>query len=605
MIYSRFSIVWPSIEGSPDSDKVDALTYGLATLVMGEELFEKTQKTADQGYCQHCTCEHCQNIKLRTEKHPTKRIRRGNRYAQHVRTFCIGNGPKEYVKEYHIKLESGKMLGTLAALSLARMNNLETFKWDMPTGLVRDIWVSLSLASTHLETVWIRFHDNGDIGGQHGPSRVLSTLQSLLPVLGPVPQTSSVQPDIGQIEGGLAPLELSHRRVERPSFSILPPLKRLSVLDVDELAYMDEMSVLLKNSIDTLRELRISVAPHLMKPGGWAEPANIAKFFSGVDVTALLFSKIYDGSLKDDICKTPGQHTQLPNTRATSPANLSGISHPLDGRLLSAVVSQNKADAEGVTLLGQSQLNSIEESATGVIPSLKGNKSNTLRLEVLEFEKMILNATALQNSIDWSFITSLTLLQCANHEQLWKALRKAYYPRSPSCSSLPVSPVFRGDFSQASSDEAVEILSQSNLRSFLPYSRPDSVSTYRMNLKRLHTDTVSPALISFLKETLAPNSLEWMFLQDGRGYISTVKLEAIFQGPIRRHRTSLTKVMIDSAVEDSAIRRKWTFNTEMLAFVSSDKMPSLKELAMCIDYKDWVRYSPSPFCSGFTLLIDP
>jgi hypothetical protein len=39
---------------------------------------------------------------------------------------------------------------------------------------------------------------------------------------------------------------------------------------------------------------------------------------------------------------------------------------------------------------------------------------------------------------------------------------------------------------------------------------------YHLNLRKIHTDAASPALISFLKETLAPNTLETLFLQDRR-----------------------------------------------------------------------------------------
>jgi hypothetical protein len=37
---------------------------------------------------------------------------------------------------------------------------------------------------------------------------------------------------------------------------------------------------------------------------------------------------------------------------------------------------------------------------------------------------------------------------------------------------------------------------------------------YHLNLRKIHTDAASPALISFLKDTLAPNTLETLFLQD-------------------------------------------------------------------------------------------
>jgi hypothetical protein len=59
------------------------------------------------------------------------------------------------------------MLGTLVALAVGRMRNLETFIWDMPTGVLRDVWLALgSLADREdghecrLERVWVRWHDN-------------------------------------------------------------------------------------------------------------------------------------------------------------------------------------------------------------------------------------------------------------------------------------------------------------------------------------------------------------------------------------------------------------------------------------------------------------
>jgi hypothetical protein len=594
--------VWPNDEGSAESNNVDALTYGLATLVMGEELFDKApghQKSADQGYCSHCTCEHCQNAKVRRGTHPIKKVRRGNHFAQYTRSFCIGNGPKENVKDYHIKREAGKMLGTLAALSLARMPNLEIFKWDMPTGIVRDIWMSLSYASTKLETVWVRFHDNGPVGVEPGPLMAgLLTTQNPLLALNTLSQMPPMRPDAGPNVNGVLALQLSYGRIERPSFSILPPLGNLSVLDIDEIAYVDEMSVLIGRSIDHLRELRISVATRLVNPGGWTAPANAAEYFCGIDVTGLLFSKVYDTSLPDEACATTRHQSQFQTLQANNQIGFHGLSYPSKETSSRAAASLSNTDTEGLKLASQIQSSFNGESTSRVVST--SGTAKKLRLQILEIEKLLLNASALQNSIDWSLITTLTLLHCGNHEQLWKALRKAYSPRSSSFSTLSVSPVFRREFAQLSSEEAVEILSQSNLHAFLPNSRQESFSTYKLNLKRLHTDTVSPALISFLKDTLAPNSLEWMFLQDGRDYFSTVKLEAIFQGPIRRHRGSLTKVMIDSAIgpagkSSNQKRKKWMANTDFLAFVTSGKMASLKELAISLDYKDWVSSCFEPF----------
>lgn len=66
-----------------------------------------------------------------------------------------------------ITKEGGKMLGTLVALAIARMINLETFVWDMPTGVLRDVWLALSSQADRtdgedcrLDRLWIRWHDN-------------------------------------------------------------------------------------------------------------------------------------------------------------------------------------------------------------------------------------------------------------------------------------------------------------------------------------------------------------------------------------------------------------------------------------------------------------
>ena len=52
-------------------------------------------------------------------------------FSQYTRKFSLGNGPSDWVQEYLITKEGGKMLGTLVALTVARMPNLETFIWDV------------------------------------------------------------------------------------------------------------------------------------------------------------------------------------------------------------------------------------------------------------------------------------------------------------------------------------------------------------------------------------------------------------------------------------------------------------------------------------------
>jgi len=194
-----------------------------------------------------------------------------------------------------------------------------------------------------------------------------------------------------------------------------------------------------------------------------------------------------------------------------------------------------------------------------------------LKLEVLELERVPLSVSVLRKAFDWSMLSTLTLLHCSNHEQLWKVLRRLYTPRSAFQPSPSSSKAYKASFT---------------LR-----------SEYQLNLKRIHTNTVSPSLISFLKETLAPNSLEVLFLQEGRSYSSTVTVDAIYRGPMRRHKASLKKLMIDSGEKSpdghtatSSRWRRWMLNREILTFITSGRMSSLRELAVSIDYKDWHHF---------------
>lgn len=106
-IYSRFDIVWPDASSSVEPRTgVDALTYGLSTLVMHEDAFRSYPTTK--------TCHHCGNIVRSNDQdsfaEPRKR-RRGNNYAQYTRKFSLGNGPKDWVKEYSIDREGARCWG--------------------------------------------------------------------------------------------------------------------------------------------------------------------------------------------------------------------------------------------------------------------------------------------------------------------------------------------------------------------------------------------------------------------------------------------------------------------------------------------------------------
>ena len=78
---------------------------------------------------------------------------------------------------------------------------------------------------------------------------------------------------------------------------------------------------------------------------------------------------------------------------------------------------------------------------------------------------------------------------------------------------------------------------------------------YKLNIRRLHTDTVSRPLLAFIKDTLAPDSLEWLFLQETNAYKSHVTIDEIYRSAIRRHRQSLRKLLIDSEIRDKPALR--------------------------------------------------
>ncbi|KAI7112515.1 hypothetical protein KC324_g19546, partial [Hortaea werneckii] len=236
---------------------------------------------------------------------------------------------------------------------------------------------------------------------------------------------------------------------------------------------------------------------------------------------------------------------------------------------LSARSSPRKRDDEPET----------ERPALEYLESQQPTLSHRLRLETLELERVPLSVPVLQKAIDWTKLTSLTLLNCQNNEQLWKTLRKAFAPTARS----PTYPAPRRTPSSTpkKGNKASSGVSSADLE-------------YPLKLKKIHTNTVSTSLIAFLKETLAPNSLEVLFLQEARQYNSSVSMESVFRGPLRRHRNSLKKLLIDSSEKspeglpiNTSRWRKWLVGREVLGYICGGKMPALREVGMAIDYRDW------------------
>lgn len=612
-IYSRFDIVWPD-SATPTEPRtgVDALTYGLATLVMAEDVFGKSRNataSADEG---------------QRMQHSSIRRRRGNYYAQFTRKFSLGNGPTEWVQEYLITKEGGKMLGTLVALALARMRNLETFIWDMPTGILADVWNALSSLGDRddglpcrLDRVAVRFHDN-------------SLEPHALPLHHPPPP------------GSLHP-HLDH--VEHPSFSILPPMKSLSVLDVDELQYLDELSVLIGHSQACLRELRVGIAKHL--DSVWTQvwdgdqvhqidrdhptascltvgvkrlggilgvltafvsdmrriPARSHRtkrlrrrsgtsMFTHQPLQAPVASTTAEADISDTMPMTaagePSTTTESTSldTALAALENDSGLVVESPRPQGSALPGTDEATPQSTEPIASVSPGSTSPSQAAAMPSTDASTatekedlrlSGKLTLDILELERVPLCIPVLQNAIDWTTLTSLTLLQCPNHEHLWKTLRRLYSPGASNPRQYARSDPSRGS------------------KTKLPKAVPDS-SEYRLKLTKIHTDTVSSSLVTFIKDTLQPNSLQVLFLQESsRSDTPSVTIDSIYRNVLRKHRNSLKKVLIDSSdrrpdggpVSFSRCKR-WMLTRDMLAYIMNGKMPALRELGATLDFRDWV-----------------
>ena len=610
---------------------MDALTYGLATLVMGDDCFPHQHRLGEHRRLS--SAPH-----LATTPYPIPPRRFGNYYGQFTKKFSLGNGPAAWVQEYMITKEGGKMLGTLVALAIARMINLETFVWDMPTGVLRDVWLALSSLAyrndgqeCRLDRLWIRWHDNTIDAPVPPPAPPMILNNQNLP---PPPNTThpsslgTVQPPIVGPQQ-YTPSSLSALdRVEHPTFSAIPALKSLSVLDIDELPYLDEMSILIARSQRKLRELRVGVAPHAQQrdwvtvwEGDGLQQVDYSTMTTAASsiaekrlggVLGILVGRIHNMRHSEEplpqsfggtsVAERPVEATPVKSAVTNILPSMTSLTlHNRDAEQdvdsVETPIDENLAP-EGLSLFNDSQPLSAEQDTNPATPDRALSQpifvaptphsehvaskevdsdspepllTGKLKLEVLELERVPLSVPVLRKAFDWSILSTLTLLHCSNHEQLWKVLRRTYTPRSTYPSSPSSSKAFKASYT---------------LR-----------SEYQLNLKRIHTNTVSPSLISFLKETLAPNSLEVLFLQEGRSYASTVTVDAIYRGPMRRHRASLKKLMIDSGEKGpdghtttSSRWRRWMLNREILSFITSGRMNSLRELAVSIDYKDWVNY---------------
>ncbi|KAI0021526.1 hypothetical protein F4780DRAFT_770208 [Xylariomycetidae sp. FL0641] len=571
-IYSRFDIVWPDASvPATDSKSVDALTYGLSTLCLGSR-FAQTSRWLRRASPAH---------------HASSQRLVGNQYAKYTRKFSLGNGPHDLTSEYMITKESGKMLGTLVALAVAKMVNLETFVWDMPTGVLSDIFASLASLQDHYEDgeskltkLWVRWHDNSDSVGlsssmsspiQHpGPPQPIS-VPSPASGLGSIGHTASISAEAPMRTGRL---RYADSHVEYPTFSILPPLTSLTVLDIDELAYLDEMSILIERSVDCLQELRVGISQK-------AYTLEFAQTWDGINLQQVDHDARWPGESRIGEKRLGGVLGVLVgriyDIRRKTPVPAHGTAPASAVPSYSLALTSLLTDGGHVSDEGPSSSQAFLPPAGAYWPpneprhhkdanqwyedtSIRGSGlDRKLKLRTLALERVALSMQVCTRAIDWRGLTNLTILNCTHHETLWKVLKRQYQPTSPQGS---------------------------------PAGTP---AQYHLALKHIHVDVTSASLISFIKETLAPNTLEVLFLQDRRrSGLPSVTIDQIFKGAIKRHRSSLKKLLIDSSAHKSRAAglesgrwMQWVLSTEMVTYITSGRMANLKELAVAFDYKDW------------------
>ncbi|KAK3952057.1 F-box domain-protein [Pseudoneurospora amorphoporcata] len=435
----------------------------------------------------------------------------GTNHAEHVKTFSIENGPRESLEDYFVTKVGSKMLNTLVASAVAKMTNLESFTWDMPTGLLSDSFMALASLSrcpnagpSKLKSVWIRWHDTS--GQSYHP-----WISNHSPV----------------------PLLIIQAGSEYPTFSILPPLQSLTVLNIEEPAYLDEMETLIERSQVTLEELRVGLSSMAYRRdffmawdgltlkqvdhnARWPGECTIGERRLG-GVLGVLVGKVYDirrrsSALGDRFFCSASTGSEFPNHQdfeAVSPS-------------ASPSASENGRSTK------------LDQEVTGL-------RDGKLKLRVLELERMALSMHVLRYAFDWSVLTSLTILHCLHQETVWVLLRRQFRPE-------PIS--------------------------------PDVESS-------LGTSSASPRL--------APDSLETVYLQDIRlnGPPPPVMLPKIFQA-IKVHRSSLRALLLDSSGPTSRFDRprwrEWSLTPKTVHYITSGRMVSLRNLSVSLYFSAWHQF---------------
>ncbi|KAI0396100.1 hypothetical protein F5Y17DRAFT_154582 [Xylariaceae sp. FL0594] len=541
-LYSYFNIYWSAVApGNQDLVYVDALSHGLATLARPGRfaLSVMTSRRIPPGQPQGLA-----------------RYLADHNYASYVRKFQINNAPPEITSEYLTTKESGVMMGTLAAMAVGRMVNLEEFAWDMGSGILPEVFIALArLGETErpkLQQAWIRMHSKSNPSTSRSSASSSPALDAS--IFQPQPAEGSPIPKLSTAIGNHVPADAKTAAPEPkgyadvtftyPTFSVMPPLKRLAALNIDDLAYLDELSILIERSAPQLVELRIGLSEA-------AAREDYALPWDGPDLQQV-----------DHEANWPGEN-RISNYR------LGGVLGVLVGRVYDIRSNMEGEDTDAAAATGASgeptktdETSQPDKAGSSETPDTtleRKRLDGKLKLEKLALEKVGISPGVMLRALDWTNLTSLTILDCAFHRDLWRTLKKHFQPISPAHD----------------------------------YDSPRGASPkYRLALKHLHVEPASLAFINFVKETIAPNTIETLFLQHRQGKGKPlVPVHQLFNGLIKGHRASIQRLLIQ-AIPDrhyNHCQKKWAVKRENLAYILSGNLRNLTELGMIVRRKDWRR----------------
>ncbi|KAK7427677.1 hypothetical protein QQZ08_005783 [Neonectria magnoliae] len=589
-IYSSFSIDWP-VNNYFSMVEVDALTYGLSSLALGSRFARSLHRL-----------------------HGLPPPRKRESHARFVKSFTINNGAAKWVNDYTISSEAGMMLNTLVALALPKMANLESFKWDMPTGVSSNVFMALAELEDDypgkLDEVWVRWHEEPPTSSTSSSSPIFHNGQPPPPPGVPNPPPAnppsppSSNPESLGSQPSLRPMSPDQRvayseaTVEYPTYSILPAVRSIAALDVEDVSYLDELAILIERSKSILKELRVSIAAKSAseefttikgdqrnlqqydREARWPGESRVGHRRLG-GVLGVILARVYDirknnprpkRGETDSAAKASSSSSVPPPTASTFPGVGKGVeAAPLDPEGIAPVIDNTPIPTTLTPDVSQDVKperpeTSRKQTTGSTLPAPAAEVDCKLALDCLELARLPLHTTICTQAFDWTVLTTLTILACDRQDRLWRALREQFRPIPPSRQPRRAPGV----------------------------RQTKEAATYHLRLKNIHVDVTTYSLVYFLKETLAPNSLEVLFLHDRRrSSHPAVPIATIFTGVIKRHHSSLKKLLLDSSHPDRLghhidIRRMfWPLNKEMVLYMTSGRMGALRELSTSINPKEW------------------